>query len=186
MTGATTFVSPASRNATLAVGYLRNEGATPKIDSRSLAVTNLFRRSISATLLTAGLALCPARLAASRPLVSADDWIGLWRGTYVCNQGITGLFLTVRRSSADDVTAVFRFFAIPENPGVPIGEYEMAGRLGSQNNHLQLLPLWWIQAPPQYVMVGLKGDYDEATGEYSGRVLGPGCAKFILRRDLVS
>jgi hypothetical protein len=148
----------------------------------------LFLRSIGVTLMTALLALGAACPAVSRPLASVDDWIGLWRGTYVCPQGVTGLFLTVRRSSADDVAAVFRFFAVPENPGVPTGEYEMAGQPGPQNNHLQLYPRRWIKAPPRYVMVGLDGDYDEATGEYAGRILGPGgaCTRFILRRDLVS
>jgi hypothetical protein len=152
-------------------------------------MTNLIVRSIGATLLMAMLALWADRPAASRSLVSVDAWIGLWRGTYVCNQGVTGLFLTVRRSGAADVAdvaAVFRFFAIPENPGVPTGEYEMAGQPRPQNNHLQLDPRRWINAPPWYVMVGLHDDYDEATGEYSGRVLGPGCTQFILRRDLVS
>jgi hypothetical protein len=147
-------------------------------------MTNLILRTAGATLLMA-LAFC-AGPAAARPLVSADDWTGVWRGSYVCNQGVTGLFLSVRTTEAADVTAVFKFFSVPENPDVPTGEFEMTGDPGLQSNHLQLAPRRWLKAPPNYVMVGLDGDYDEATGEYSGRVLGPGCSQFKLRRDLVT
>jgi hypothetical protein len=148
-------------------------------------MTNLIPRAAGATLVTALLAALCAGHAVARPLVSVDDWVGLWRGTYVCYQGVTGIYLTVRRASDDDVTAIFKFFAVPENPGVPDGEYDMTGWPGPQFNHLQLYYNKWIKAPPGYLMVGLDGDYDEATGEFSGRVRGPGCTRFILRRDLV-
>jgi hypothetical protein len=149
-------------------------------------MTNLIVRTIRATSLVVMLALCAGRPAVSRPLTSVDDWLGLWRGTYVCGQGVTGLFLTVKRSGAGDVVAVFSFFAVPENPDVPAGEFDMTGRPGPQGNHLRLFPHAWTNAPPRFVMVGLDGDYDEATGDYSGRVRGPACTRFILRRDLIS
>jgi hypothetical protein len=153
---------------------------------------------ISTPLFVTLFALCTHHSAVSRQLVSADDWTGIWRGTYVCAQGVTGLFLTVRRIGESDVTADFAFFAVPENPGVPKGEFDMTGRPGPQGNHLQLSPHAWITRPPHYLMVALDGDYDEASGEYSGRVLGPEasgeysgrvlgptCTRFILRRDVV-
>jgi hypothetical protein len=130
--------------------------------------------------------MCAGRSATARTLVSADDWTGTWRGTYVCYQGATGLFLNVKRSGDNEVAAIFSFFAVPENPGVPSGEFEMTGRPGPQGDHLQLFPSAWITRPPGYVMVELDGDYDESSGAYSGRVLAPGCTRFILRRDQVS
>jgi hypothetical protein len=146
---------------------------------------NSIAYAISAALLAVTLALCAGGPAASRPLVSTNDWTGLWRGRYVCAQGATGLILTVRKAGGGNVTAVFKFFALPENPGVPPGEFEMAGRPGPQRNHLQLFPSGWIKEPSGYVMVGLDGDYNESTGEYSGRVTHPSCSQFILHRDLV-
>jgi hypothetical protein len=137
--------------------------------------------------LLAGLAtLSGDHSALSRPLISAADWTGIWRGTYVCAQGVTGLFLTVKRSETGDVTAVFHFFAVRENPGVPTGDFDMTGLTGPQGNHLRLSPKAWIMQPSLYLMVGLDGDYDEASGDYAGRVHGPGCGRFVLRRDLVS
>lgn len=147
---------------------------------------NVIARGFGATCLTAVLILSAVSPAASRPLVSADDWTGVWRGTYVCAQGVTGLFLTVKRLEAGDVAAVFKFFAVPENPGVPSGEFDMAGTPGVEANHLDLFPRQWIRRPPNFVMVGLDGDYDEVTGGYSGEVRGPGCSRFMLRRDVVS
>jgi hypothetical protein len=38
-------------------------------------------RAIGAALLAALLGFCIGAPATSRPLVSADDWVGLWRGT---------------------------------------------------------------------------------------------------------
>jgi hypothetical protein len=142
--------------------------------------------SLAAAVLTAALALLAGSPAAARPLASADDWIGIWRGSYVCAQGVTGLFLTVKRLETGDVAAVFRFFAVPENPAVPSGEFDMAGTPGAETNHLDLYPRQWIVRPPNFVMVALDGDYDEATGNYAGEVHGPGCSRFILRRDVVS
>ena len=147
---------------------------------------NLIVRGIGAAPLVVMLAPCADRPAVSRPLTSVDDWLGLWRGTYVCGQGVTGLSLTVKRSGEGDVAAVFSFFAVPENPEVPSGEFDMTGRPGPQGNHLRLFPHAWTNAPPRFVMVGLDGDYDEASGEYSGRVRGPACTRFILRRDLIA
>ncbi len=140
----------------------------------------LIARTANATLLTATLALGAAGPAASDPLATVNDWSGNWRGTYTCNQGVTGIFLNIK-ASGDDVTAVVTFFAVPENPDVPRGEFEMAGQPGAAN-HLALFPMRWIKAPPGYLMVGLEGAYDEATSEYSGRIYGVGCSRFTLHR----
>lgn len=140
----------------------------------------LIARTANATLLTATLALGAASPAASDPLATVNDWSGNWRGTYTCNQGVTGIFLSIK-ASGDDVTAVVTFFAVPENPDVPHGEFEMAGQPGAAN-HLALFPMRWIKAPPGYMMVGLEGAYDEAASEYSGRIYGVGCSRFTLHR----
>jgi hypothetical protein len=144
----------------------------------------LTMRSVGPTMLIAVLALCIGRPAASRPLVSAEDWAGRWRGTYVCPQGLTGVLLNIERSEAGDVSAVFSFFAVPQNARVPSGEWDMAGRAGPQTNHLRLSPTMWIRRPPGWVMVGFDGDYDENSDTYSGSVFGlRGCTRFVLRRE---
>lgn len=117
---------------------------------------------------------------------SPADWQGIWRGQYVCAQGVTALTLTIRLEQPDKLTATFSFHAHPDNPGVPAGEYRMAGELGSTAGHLTLNARSWIKQPRNYVTVGLDGDYDPGTGRYHGTVDGPGCGTFYVQRDLVS
>jgi hypothetical protein len=135
------------------------------------------------------VALCALLLGAGyaspSTLTTPEDWRGTWHGVYICNQGETGLALTITPADAETVTAIFSFSAIPQNPTVPSGEYTMTGRL-ERAGYLALSARAWTQRPDGYVMVGLTGRYDPATGDYHGRVLGPGCTGFRLRRDLVS
>ena len=133
--------------------------------------------------------LCCALLAAAasqasiRTLASPGDWSGAWHGTYDCAQGITGLDLTISPLGARSVKAVFSFHAVPQNPSVPSGEFEMAGQLGERPGHLMLRAGAWTVQPILYVTVDLDGDFHPASTEYRGRVLGPGCTFFHLRRD---
>jgi hypothetical protein len=143
----------------------------------------LIMRSAGLTMLFVMLALCIDRPAVSRPLVSAEDWVGRWRGTYLCNQGLTGGVLTIERSGADGLAAVFSFFAVPGNIRVPSGTFDMTGQPGPQGNHLRLSPTKWIKRPSGYAMAVLDGDYDESSGAYSGRVILAGCTWFVLRRE---
>jgi len=142
------------------------------------------RGTVIAYLAAAGLA-CGASPAMAAPFATPEDWSGSWHGTYVCAQGVTGLTLAITPSGPDSVTAVFSFYAVPGNPAVPSGEFTMSGRLGSRTGRLALTPQEWKVRPPLYLSVGLDGVHDQRSGEYRGRVYGPGCAGFRLRRDLV-
>jgi hypothetical protein len=117
---------------------------------------------------------------------SAAEWGGAWHGTYVCYQGVTGLDLTIKALDAETVMAVFSFHAIPENPLLPSGEFTMTGRPGPNSRHLRLSASSWTARPAGYVAVDLDGNYDPGTGEYRGRVRGPGCSYFHLRRDTMT
>jgi hypothetical protein len=117
---------------------------------------------------------------------SAAEWGGAWHGTYVCYQGTTGLDLTIKALDADNVMAIFSFHAIPQNPLLPSGEFTMTGQPGPNPGHLRLSASSWTTRPPGYVTVDLDGIYDPASGEYRGRVRGPRCGSFRLRRDTMS
>jgi hypothetical protein len=147
----------------------------------------IMRRAVFGIALVGG-AMPPG--ADSRPLSqtqsSAEDWQGVWRGRYICAQGATALTVTVKPAGARGVTAVFSFHALPENPNVPSGRFTMAGQLGPVDGHLKLVPRAWTRQPLFYVMVGLDGDYNQVSGQYTGIVDGPGCTTFVLQRDLVS
>jgi hypothetical protein len=130
--------------------------------------------------------LAGATAAAGDAIRSPADWQGIWRGQYVCNQGVTLLTLTIRLEHPDTLRATFAFRAHPDNPGVPSGEYSMVGKVGPNAGHLKLAAQSWITRPRDYVTVDLEGDYDVKSGRYRGTVAGPRCSSFYVERDLIS
>ncbi|MFE7773283.1 serine/threonine-protein kinase [Streptomyces sp. NPDC057445] len=107
---------------------------------------------------------------------------GRWLGSYVCNQGITGLSLTIEDQGDGDVSAVFSFFPAPSNPLVPRGSFAMTGTY--LDGELSLAGDYWIEQPPDFLMVGLAARYDPGTPEHlDGAVQGPGCSSFSVSRS---
>ncbi|MFE0514720.1 hypothetical protein ACFW2E_33705, partial [Streptomyces sp. NPDC058964] len=118
----------------------------------------------------------------SAPAESATDLSGRWNGSYVCNQGITGLVLTIEEHDDGTVDAVFAFYPAPSNPQVPRGSFAMAGTV--QNGVLTLRATQWINQPPNYLAVDLQGSYDTLTPDHlDGRVYGPNCTTFSADRS---
>ena len=114
--------------------------------------------------------------------VSASALAGHWRGTYTCAQGDTGLSLDVIATSDSQLTAIFHFRKIPENPDVPEGSYKMTGTL--EDGKLRLRRLAWIDRPQGYVMVGLNAKVTDAQpDELTGTVSNVGCQEFTITRQ---
>jgi hypothetical protein len=105
----------------------------------------------------------------------------VWEGRYLCPQGVTGLTLELSGRTGSEVGAVFHFYAVPENPGVPNGSYRLAGVVRGDGT-IDLLPERWIEQPEGYVMVGMTGFLDRTTGVMRGRITDPACDLFDLRR----
>lgn len=105
----------------------------------------------------------------------------VWEGRYVCLQGVTGLTLELTGSGGPSVAAVFRFYAVPENPTVPSGSYSLTGLVRGDGT-IDLTPERWFEQPPGYVMVGMTGLLDPTTGIMRGMITNPDCAAFDLHR----
>jgi hypothetical protein len=103
---------------------------------------------------------------------------GVWKGVYQCAQGLTGATLTLTVAPDGTAAGLFEFFAIQQNPAVPRGCFEMAGRM-DQAGHLALAPGAWRLRPPGFVTVGLAGQ-KIAGDRLVGEVQGPGCMNFAL------
>jgi hypothetical protein len=108
---------------------------------------------------------------------------GEWRGSYICAQGETALKLTVTPAKTDAIEARFDFGPLPRNPDVPKGAYAMQGTFDPASRRMVLNGVKWIDAPLMYVMVDLDGRMDAAGNLITGKVPGPGCTVFELRRD---
>lgn len=104
---------------------------------------------------------------------------GKWIGKYECGQGETGLTLTIEGQSSGNVSAVFHFYAIPENPNVPTGRYSMEGVFTAK--HLLVLNATenaWIERPLGWGTVNIEGYVSNDFTTYSGIVIG--CKNFSV------
>jgi len=118
-------------------------------------------------------------IAALAPTARAEDTLtGDWQGDYFCAQGATGLTLTILPGSRERLDAIFRFSALPSNPRVPDGCFEMSGTF--KDGAVSLTAGRWLLKPPGYVTVDLKGKATD--GAMGGTVAGPGCTTFSLHR----
>ena len=109
-----------------------------------------------------------------------------WYGSYVCNQGLTRLQLTLRPlrgSDARQLEAKFIFSADPDNPAVPAGSFRMTGTLDG-GGILALKQDRWLDQPADlsYRMVDLEGRLVVADGQamIRGRVTTYGCQDFAV------
>lgn len=123
-------------------------------------------------------------MAAGSAAGQSIELTGYWRGTYDCAQGLTGINLTIRQGFGSAVDAVFHFYAVPQNPGVPTGCFKMRGRLDPYTREFSLTSDngQWIVRPPDYVVVNFHGSLGADGRSMRGRVEGPGCSQFDLQR----
>lgn len=141
------------------------------------------------TMSKAGLRMLLSAVAATilAALPSWDAWAqhtvaGIWEGRYSCGQGATGLMLTVRPTEGSNVEALFRFYAVKSNPGVPEGCFEMTGTYVPGTRQMDLSAGRWLLRPFGYVTVDLSGTVSADGSGMSGTVIGPLCTRFELHR----
>lgn len=110
-----------------------------------------------------------------------------WHGSYVCNQGLTRLRLTLRPllpGKTDQLEAEFSFSADPDNPVVPTGSFRMVGTLNPADLTLKLKQDRWLEQPndPSYRMIDLEGTILVGEGQalYRGKVTTYGCQDFAV------
>jgi len=122
------------------------------------------------------------------PPLAAQDVSGVWEGSYVCSQGPTKLRLTINSTGAadgSDVTALFEFSALPSNPAVRSGSFNMTGTIQG-NGLLDLIPGQWVQQPSGYVGVSLASTVSRSpqgtVTVINGTVRGSGCTNFSVSR----
>ena len=110
--------------------------------------------------------------------VTAAEISGTWQGSYTCNQGLTGLTLTIAPSKDGSARGVFRFYQVDENPGVADGCFAMNG--SAFGSHVQLQAGNWLYRPRGYVTVDLEGMVSPNGTGLTGSIFGPNCTTFTL------
>jgi hypothetical protein len=122
-------------------------------------------------------------------LAPSGVWHTEWRGTYVCEQGVTGLSLSLDRTCPNDaecrLTGVFRFTAAPENPNVPDGAYRITGTMTTDARDelvITVLPGEWLDQPESYESVGFTATSDPARTHLHGKIQNPNCSTLDVTR----
>jgi hypothetical protein len=116
----------------------------------------------------------PANAAAS-PKNSID---GDYVGTYTCAKGPTDLKLTLKAPEYGLLTGTFTFY-LPPGSHTKAYTFSLNGHFDPKSGSFNLNPLKWeTPAPPNYMMVGLKGAVDANAGRVSGVVDYTGCGRF--------
>jgi len=109
--------------------------------------------------------------------------IGPWVGTYTCGQGLTGISLTITEAREGVAEALFHFYAVPDNPGVPTGCFLQSGTFDPGTRRITLRGGRWLLQPPNYLTVGFSGQIDRNGAILTGKVIGPrGCTTFRMER----
>ena len=111
---------------------------------------------------------------------------GPWYGSYVCNQGLTRLKLSIQPLTRDSgkVGAEFHFTPDPDNPSVSKGSFSLTGTFDGVGGRLVLRQERWIEQPadPSYRMVDLEGKL--SVGEHQAIIRGMittyGCQDFAV------
>lgn len=109
--------------------------------------------------------------------------LGKWQGSYACQQGETGLRLTIwsEQENGTRLKALFEFFPLATNPRVPSGSLVLAGAFESASRRLVLQPAYWRDQPPGYKAVGIDVQLDG--GVLTGRVVAPGCQWIKVEKE---
>jgi len=137
------------------------------------------RTLFTAALLGATLLGAAAAQAQDHPLD------GVWEGAYICDQGKTGLTLTLDATPGGQVTGEFAFWPRSDNPGVPPGRFTIRGTV-SPSGDLTLNGDRWLRQPSGYQTINLTGKARRgAPGQPDvllGRVIGPNCTDWVVQR----
>ena len=126
----------------------------------------------------------------SKPVAAAaDPWLQIvtspWHGSYVCNQGLTRLQLTLRPlPGGQRWEADFAFAPDPDNPSVPKGSFRLVGSLDRATGQLVLKQQHWLEQPDDasYRMIDLAGTLQNGARQalISGRVTSYGREDFAV------
>lgn len=97
-----------------------------------------------------------------------ENLIGVWEGSYVANQGETGLTLTVTKDDGV-LQAVFKFYNLPGRTNSANGSYYM--NITYQSGKYTFVGYEWIEHPSDYFFLNLEGTVDSAGNTLRGTTI---------------
>lgn len=108
------------------------------------------------------------------------DVIRRWTGDYDCPQGTTDMKLTITGVRGRQVEGIFAFHHVPSGAA---GSYFTRGTYDQATRTIVFKPGDWIERPPNYETVPIRGDVARDGSLFAGRIDHPRCGAFRLRPD---
>ena len=109
---------------------------------------------------------------------SANTIEGDYVGTYSCAKGPTDLKLSLKAPEYGLLTGTLTFY-LPPGSHNKAYTFSLNGHFDPKSGTFNLNPLKWeTPAPPNYMMVPLKGAVDANAGKVSGVIDYSGCGRF--------
>jgi tetratricopeptide (TPR) repeat protein len=136
---------------------------------------------------------------------------GVWQGRYICEQGPTGVTLTIRTLPAwpglqvyihhwlmslirvpnlerpagkpkrSEIAALFQFYPLPGAKAEPSGSFELNGTFDPALGLVDLYPSKWVEQPPGYSLIGFRAVVEDGT-RLKGAINESGCGIIVLGR----
>jgi len=157
--------------------YAKKEKLEEELYQKKLRIIEKERKRIFAEMEAKELAK-EKKLAAIKK--REDAFLGIWKGTYECDNIPIGLTLTISRANKG-FKAIFNYYPTEEPLDAFNGSYYVYGKL-STDGSFTFKPTEWIKRPKGHYMVGLQGKYEEDKGTLLGDIRHRGCGSLSLVR----
>ncbi|GIJ44193.1 hypothetical protein Val02_10790 [Virgisporangium aliadipatigenens] len=131
---------------------------------------------------TASSAPAPSAVPTSRGPDLDRALAGTWVGSYRCRQGRTGITIVITPVVNGRFRATSKFYAVPDNPGVPSGETVMVGVRSATT--VMLAGERWITRPSGWTWVDMVFELSEpAPRHLEGRMADEECGAIVLDKQ---
>jgi hypothetical protein len=118
------------------------------------------------------ISFAPVPVSRTTSTQMVENLVGVWEGSYVANQGETGITLTVTKENGV-LQAVFEFYNLPGRTNAANGSYYV--NITYQSGKYTFKGYEWIEQPNNYVFLDLEGAVDSTGNTLRGTTIaGPG------------
>jgi hypothetical protein len=115
---------------------------------------------------------------------AARALVGVWRGSYICRQGETGVELSFTELRTDGtISGTFSFFNMPGHTNAAEGEFALSGRYDLASGKLIVTPGAWIKQPANYVTTGFIAYYRPPSRAFAGTMDNNACGQITVTKS---
>jgi hypothetical protein len=115
---------------------------------------------------------------------AARALMGVWRGSYICRQGETGVELNFTELRPDGaVSGTFSFFNMPGQHNAAEGAFALSGQYDLASGKLTMISGAWIKQPANYVTTGFIAYYRPPSRAFAGTMDNNACGQITVTKS---